>query len=181
MKYYGKEKCRILKQIRAEIARNNEIDYVIEECPYQGNCKGTCPKCEAEVRELEQKLEARRKAGKRVAVAGVAAGMSLSVMSGCVIDKTKTAGSGKGVEEPRGTACAPDVDNENEATPEIETLMGDMVIVPEPTAPGEEENIEMGIMLPDDYFTEEPPVTKEPSPEPEIMGRFISPDYVIAP
>ena len=29
-KYYGKEKCRILKQVRAEIAKNNGIDWMFE-------------------------------------------------------------------------------------------------------------------------------------------------------
>ncbi len=85
MKYYGKEKCRILKQIRAEIAKNNDIPYVIEECPHQGNCRGTCPKCEQEMRDLERQLEERRRRGLRVAVAGVAATVSLSVLSGCGI------------------------------------------------------------------------------------------------
>ena len=46
MKYYGKEKCRILKEIRAEIARANDIEWVVSECKHKGNCKGTCPKCE---------------------------------------------------------------------------------------------------------------------------------------
>ena len=41
MKYYGKEKCRILKQIRAEIARQNDIAWVVEECSHKGNCRGT--------------------------------------------------------------------------------------------------------------------------------------------
>ena len=54
MKYYGKEKCRILKQIRAEIARENDIEWVVSECKHKGNCKGTCPKCEQEVRQLEE-------------------------------------------------------------------------------------------------------------------------------
>ena len=81
-KYYGKEKCRILKQVRAEIAKNNGIDWIIEECPHKGDCLGTCPKCEAEVRELEKKLEERRKLGLNVALAGVAAGIALTV-SGC--------------------------------------------------------------------------------------------------
>ena len=74
-KYYGKEKCRILKQVRAEIAKNNGIDWIIEECPHKGDCLGTCPKCEAEVRELEKKLEERRRLGLNVALAGVAAGI----------------------------------------------------------------------------------------------------------
>ena len=49
MKYYGKEKCRILKEIRAEIARQNGIAWTVESCAHKGNCRGTCPKCEAEV------------------------------------------------------------------------------------------------------------------------------------
>ncbi len=81
-KYYGKEKCRILKQIRAEIAKQNDIAWVVEECSHKGNCRGTCPKCEAEVRQLEKALERRAALGKTVAVVGISAGLSLSV-TGC--------------------------------------------------------------------------------------------------
>ncbi|MBP5632592.1 MAG: hypothetical protein J6Y21_07535 [Clostridia bacterium] len=179
MKYYGKEKCRILKQIRAEIAKNNEIEYVIEECPYQGDCKGTCPKCEADVRELEQKLEERRKAGKRVIVAGVAAGMSFSFMSGRGSYKTVTQKSGKNGEKPSGAEYSPIIDSETELATE-EPLMGDVVYVPEATAPGCEEDpeeipVEMGFLMPDEL--PEP----EPSPEPQIMGKILPPDYTIKP
>ena len=83
MKYYGKEKCRILKQIRAEIAKQNDIDWVVSECKHQGNCKGTCPKCEQEVRELEMALAKREALGKSVAVVGISASIALSV-TGCV-------------------------------------------------------------------------------------------------
>ena len=81
-KYYGKEKCRILKQIRAEIAKQNDIAWVVEECSHKGDCRGTCPKCEAEVRQLERALERRAALGKTVAVVGISAGLSLSVI-GC--------------------------------------------------------------------------------------------------
>jgi hypothetical protein len=80
----GKNKCKILKQIRSEIARNNDIDYVTSECKYQGDCSGTCPKCEAEVRYLEQELEKRRKAGKAVAVAGIATALMVG-STGCSV------------------------------------------------------------------------------------------------
>ena len=40
----GKDKCRMLKQIRKKIADANDIPYFVEECPYQGECRGTCPK-----------------------------------------------------------------------------------------------------------------------------------------
>ncbi len=81
----GKSKCRILKEIRKTIAKENDIEYVTSECKYQGDCSGTCPKCEAEVRYLEKELEKRRNAGKTVAVAGIAASMVLS--SGCVFSE----------------------------------------------------------------------------------------------
>ena len=86
MEYFGKKKCKILKQIRAEIAKNNDIDWVVEECPHKGDCRGTCPKCEAEVRELERQLATRRKLGKAVVLTGVAAGIAIAV-SGCGNDK----------------------------------------------------------------------------------------------
>ena len=82
MKYYGKEKCRILKEIRAEIARANDIEWVVSECKHQGNCKGTCPKCEQEVRQLEEALARREALGKKVAVVGISAAISLAV-TGC--------------------------------------------------------------------------------------------------
>lgn len=68
----GKQKCKILKLIREKIARKNNIKYEAEECSYQGECKGTCPKCEEEVRYLERELEKRKEAGEVVEVEGVA-------------------------------------------------------------------------------------------------------------
>ena len=78
----GKEKCRILKEIRAQIAKENDIDLVVEECTHKGHCKGTCPRCESEVAYLERQLEKRRLAQKRVALAGISAGVTLA-LSGC--------------------------------------------------------------------------------------------------
>ena len=67
----GKDKCKILKEIRAEIAKKNDIEWVVQECTHQGECKGTCPRCENEVRKLERELELRRKIGKAVAIVGI--------------------------------------------------------------------------------------------------------------
>lgn len=72
----GKQICKILKEIRKQIAEENDIELVISECTYQGDCKGTCPKCEAEVRYLERELEKRQRLGK----AAVFAGMSLGTL-----------------------------------------------------------------------------------------------------
>ncbi|MDE6264509.1 MAG: carboxypeptidase-like regulatory domain-containing protein, partial [Paramuribaculum sp.] len=41
------------------------------ECRYKGDCLGTCPKCEAELRYLEQQLRARSLTGKAIALAGI--------------------------------------------------------------------------------------------------------------
>jgi len=71
----GKQTCKILKEIRKQIAAENDIHLVIEECTYQGDCLGTCPKCEAEVRYLERELEKRQRLGKAAVVAGLSVGL----------------------------------------------------------------------------------------------------------
>jgi hypothetical protein len=75
----GKQTCKILKEIRKQIAEENDIKLVIEECTYQGDCLGTCPKCEAEVRYLEHELEKRQRLGKAAVFAGMSIGTLLSV------------------------------------------------------------------------------------------------------
>lgn len=81
----GKNKCKILKDIRRQIAENNDIAYVTTDCKFQGECTGTCPKCEAEVRYLEEELAKRKKAGKAIAVAGIAAALVVGT-AGCTLD-----------------------------------------------------------------------------------------------
>ena len=71
----GKQTCKILKEIRKQIAEENDIKLVIEECTYKGDCSGTCPKCEAEVRYLERELEKRQRLGKAAMVAGLSIGL----------------------------------------------------------------------------------------------------------
>ena len=77
----GKRTCRILKEIRRQIAEANDIEYVVEECQYKGDCKGTCPKCEAEVRYLEEQLHQRQILGKAVMVAGLSLGVVSNAMA----------------------------------------------------------------------------------------------------
>lgn len=74
----GKKTCRILKDIRKQIARQNDIELIITECHFQGECKGTCPKCEAEIRHLESELALRRQVGKAVTIAGISLGLATS-------------------------------------------------------------------------------------------------------
>lgn len=87
----GKSKCKLLKDIRRQIAQDNDIEFVTSECKYQGDCSGTCPKCEAEVRYLEQELAKRQAAGKAIAVAGIAAALVVGA-AGCGMDNNSTAG-----------------------------------------------------------------------------------------
>lgn len=83
---FGKKKCKILKEIRKKISEENDIPYVTSECTHKGECSGTCPRCEQELRELERQLELRSRMGKAVAVSAVAAGIAMN-MSGCVEPK----------------------------------------------------------------------------------------------
>ena len=80
----GKDKCSYLKAIRREIAAANGIDLEIPECTFEGECSGTCPRCEGEMRQLESAISQRRKLSQKVAILGVAAGLSLAGMSPAV-------------------------------------------------------------------------------------------------
>ena len=83
----GKDKCKILKEIRAQIANANGIEWVVENCTHKGDCRGTCPKCESEVRALERELERRRRLGQTVIVAGLSAGIVASFTSCDALDE----------------------------------------------------------------------------------------------
>lgn len=119
----GKKTCRILKEIRRQIAEANDIEYVVEECQYKGDCLGTCPKCEAEVRYLEQQLHQRQLLGKAVMIAGISASMfTLSscksdsksqdaIEVNCIKEDDQVMG---GLERMEGNIKAPDVDSIHE-------------------------------------------------------------------
>lgn len=77
----GKQTCKILKEIRKQIAEENDIELITSECTYQGDCLGTCPKCEAEVRYLERELEKRQRLGKAAVFAGMSIGALFATTS----------------------------------------------------------------------------------------------------
>lgn len=54
----GRDKCEILKRIRKDIAERYGLDYTPSECTNEGNCSGTCPKCDSELQELQRQLDA---------------------------------------------------------------------------------------------------------------------------
>ena len=76
----GKSTCKLLKDIRQQIADANGISYQPKECYHKGDCTGTCPACEAEIRYLERELKARKGNGFGMKVAGIAAGICATVM-----------------------------------------------------------------------------------------------------
>ena len=76
----GRSTCKLLKSIRQQIADANGISYQPKECHHKGDCTGTCPACEAEIRYLERELKARKGNGFGMKVAGIAAGICATVM-----------------------------------------------------------------------------------------------------
>lgn len=131
----GKNKCKILKEIRQKIADENEIPYVTRECTYQGECSGTCPKCEAELRYLEQQLERRQKLGKAVTVAALAATMMVSATACPLIPEPTAPETPTETEEVLMGEVAETFEATEEvvegmipATEEIEELEGDVAV-----------------------------------------------------
>lgn len=85
----GKDICKELKAVRKRIAEENGIDLEIPECTYQGPCKGTCPRCESEVRYLENALAQKIRMGKVATVAGLV--LTLGVTASAAAQSTTTA------------------------------------------------------------------------------------------
>lgn len=52
----GKTVCTRLKQIRMDVANKNGISYEPTVCLYEGDCPGTCPKCELELNQLTKQI-----------------------------------------------------------------------------------------------------------------------------
>lgn len=76
----GKNVCAYLKSVRQKVAEANGIDMEFPPCHYEGDCKGTCPRCEAEVAQLERELSKRQQLSKRVAILGIAAGLTFAAL-----------------------------------------------------------------------------------------------------
>ena len=142
----GKQKCRILREIRRRIASENDIPFVTQDCKFQGSCRGTCPKCESELRELEQQLSLRASMGKRVTVAALCAGVAFTAAGCTAADLLSLVPKPEPVGELEG-----DVPYEATCTPE-----------PEPVF------LEGEIAWPEEPEDEKPPV--EIVPEDDLMG-----------
>lgn len=110
MKTRGRNICDTLKAIRKEIADANGIEYSPEECHFNGECRGTCPKCEQEVKDLEYELRLRQMAGTAIKVAGVAAGIvAMTACSNGNIQRTVS----DNVKQWRTAVIKPTADSDN--------------------------------------------------------------------
>ncbi len=165
----GKNRCRILKDIRKRIAEENGIEYVTTECKYKGDCLGTCPKCEAEVRYLERELERKRGLGKRVAIAGIAAGITATA-AGCTPDIGTEIGGDMMPElqgAPTYESSIKDNSIPNESGVSEVVTKGELVEIDgEMPEISEEETATAGILEPEDSL---PEIT---NPYPDIMGDY---------
>lgn len=74
---FGKRRCEVLKDIRKKVAKANGIKYDPVECTHEGDCPGTCPRCEAEVKYIEQELS--KKMGGMKKAAAVLVGSTITV------------------------------------------------------------------------------------------------------
>lgn len=83
----GKVICKELKEVRRKIAEENDIPLEIPECTYEGPCRGTCPRCESEVRFLENALAQKIRMGKVATVAGLA--LTLGVTGSAAAQSTE--------------------------------------------------------------------------------------------
>lgn len=133
----GKAKCKALKEIRRQIAETNDIPYAVSQCTYQGDCAGTCPKCEAELKYLERELAIRQSLGKAVAITGISMGVCASLTACTPEDLLQII---PGFENELGGDTVP-VEGEmpepqtpGAETPDIEGMMEE----PEPQSPGVE-------------------------------------------
>lgn len=78
----GKYICKELKAVRRRIAEENGIALEMPECTYQGPCRGTCPRCESELRYLENALADRLRMGQAAKVAGIALALASTAAAG---------------------------------------------------------------------------------------------------
>ncbi|MBF1579480.1 MAG: carboxypeptidase-like regulatory domain-containing protein, partial [Prevotella sp.] len=86
----GRAICKVLKDIRQKIANENGISYHPEECHHKGECTGTCPGCEKEIRYLEEQLKNKQHSGLGLKVAGIAAGVCVTVLPMAAMVQTES-------------------------------------------------------------------------------------------
>ncbi len=157
----GKFICKELKTVRKRIAEENNIPLEIKECTYEGPCRGTCPRCEAEVRYLENSLAHRLKMGKVATIAGLTLG--LASCGGGQAERTDT------LLRPTSSSTSPSLGEEQMPevpegpseiidVPEVGELevVGDVMVIPPP--PPDEELYVGEALPPEDLVEGEEPI-----------------------
>lgn len=86
----GRAICKVLKDVRQKIANENGISYHPEECHHKGECTGMCPGCEKEIRYLEEQLKNKQHSGLGLKVAGIAAGVCVTVLPMAAMVQTES-------------------------------------------------------------------------------------------
>ena len=193
----GKATCAILKQIRRDIAEKNDIALTIAECRHQGDCPGTCPRCEAEVRLLEKALAEKKKRGIQTAVAGISAGLLAAGLVSCTpigAEKPQNPGTSGGDAGTQIEETAEATVTAGELAPPEFTEVDGLLVPPENADAGDGEGIgadgtvpqsEDDPILEDEFPLEgEPPVTDycldgEDDEEIEFAGLLAAEEYVL--
>lgn len=134
----GKRICNVLKAIRQRIADANAIPIDNDECQHEGDCPGTCPKCDAEVEYITKVLEQRTKEKKPVDLKGLVDDCDVRSMLSNYADTD-------------GDAC----ENDETTTPDNELRVGEMSRQPDP------ELILTGDVMPPDDSDEEASLTRD--------------------
>lgn len=80
----GKKICEQLKQIRLDIARANSIEYTPRECHHEGDCAGTYPACDEELRYLENAISRKRATIGKAAIVGISMGLASLPLTSCM-------------------------------------------------------------------------------------------------
>lgn len=106
--------------MRRSIAEENGIALEMPECTYQGPCRGTCPRCESELRYLENALAERLRMGRTAKVAGIALALASTAAAGAQSTGVSTV-KGNGTPDPVCAGVTPAPQN---VAPLREAVMG---------------------------------------------------------
>ncbi len=133
--YQGKHKCETLKAIRKRIADANEIPYEPVVCTHKGDCMGTCPACESEMRYIENQLNIRKMAGKAVKIVGLATVMTLASCNDVQLPQPQPSGENNTVDTIKFDSVSADSSFEGISEP-IDTPPPTPPLPFEPVCPG---------------------------------------------
>lgn len=167
-KTQGRRICDILKEIRNKVAKEGNIDLHQKECNYKGECSGTCPACEAELKKINESFNHK----KLLSLAGcVTMMLPLTACTNNTVDsyimgdieyrepyKAENLEKEDLPDDVMSGKIEPKIkvpEDEQGEIPVEEELQGDIAVEPEVCSPEYLEQTQ-GVLPPDDYaFSEE--------------------------